>query len=465
MDQPKDDTAVEQSPLLATLARLVASGSFSAEQQQLLHDLTVQATRCVDQQRVAAERIRQLEATLGRQRLPLPAVPLLEDAETRFREFVDAAPDSVVAIDHQGLIVLVNRQTELVFGYQREELIGQPLEMLVPERLRRSHVAHRTAYAAAPHTRPMGVGLQLYGRCRDGREIPVEISLSPLPAPDGLMVTAVIRDVTEQRRAARQLQQTAALLARQTAELARSNQELEQFAYIASHDLQEPLRMVASYTQLLARRYQGRLDADADEFIGYAVDGANRMHRLIQDLLAYSRVGTRGHPFVAVDCGRLVDAVVADLQPLLQEAGATITHETLPVVHGDQTQLRQLWQNLLENALKYRQPALPPQVVIAATTEGEWWHFTVQDNGIGIAPEFAERIFVIFQRLHTQDEYPGTGIGLAICKKILERHGGRIWVESAVGTGATFHFTLPAAPPEQEGVGNVQPGTTPATAS
>ncbi|MGH8606848.1 MAG: sensor histidine kinase [Gammaproteobacteria bacterium] len=221
----------------------------------------------------------------------------------------------------------------------------------------------------------------------------------------------------------------------------RSNAELEQFAYVASHDLQEPLRMVASYLQLLERRYQGRLDADAHEFIGYAVDGAKRMQVLINDLLAYSRVTTRRQPLVPVDCEAVLKATLADLGRAIAETGATVTHGPLPKVSGDPIQLGQLFQNLIGNALKFRGKE-PPEVRIEAAEHPSEWVFSVRDNGIGIEPQYAERVFVIFERLHGPGRYPGTGIGLAICKKIVARHGGRIWVESQPGQGATFYFTI-----------------------
>ena len=225
------------------------------------------------------------------------------------------------------------------------------------------------------------------------------------------------------------------------AELGRSNADLQQFAYVASHDLQEPLRMVSSYTQLIARRYKGKLDADADEFIAFAVDGANRMQRLILDLLAYSRVNTAGRQFEPTAMETVLKAALNNLTGAVKESQAIITHDPLPAVMGDDKQLAQLFQNLLSNAVKFG-GAQPPRIHISAKqTDGEWL-FSVRDHGIGLDPQYADRIFVIFQRLHTREEYPGTGIGLAICKKIVERHGGRIWVESELGKGATFYFTM-----------------------
>ncbi|NWF74719.1 MAG: hypothetical protein HXY51_17015 [Nitrospirae bacterium] len=228
------------------------------------------------------------------------------------------------------------------------------------------------------------------------------------------------------------------------AELARSNADLQQFAYVASHDLKEPLRMVASYTQLLARRYKGKLDSDADEFIRYAVDGANRMQWLINDLLAYSRVTVQDKVFEEVDCNRVLEEVLSDLQVAVEESRAVVTRDPLPTVMADRVQLGQLFQNLIGNAIKFHGKEAP-QIYVSAERRPTEWLFSVRDNGVGLDPEYAERIFVIFQRLHNREEYPGTGIGLAICKKIVERHGGRIWVVSRTGQGATFHFTLPIA--------------------
>jgi PAS domain S-box-containing protein len=235
----------------------------------------------------------------------------------------------------------------------------------------------------------------------------------------------------------------------QAAELARSNSELQHFAYIASHDLQEPLRMVASYMQLLARRYQDKLDQDANEFIAFAVDGATRMQALINALLTYSRVGTQTKKFEPTDCEAVLDDTLAGLKAAVEESGAVITRDSLPTVIGDATQLGQLFQNLIGNGIKFR-GAEPPRVHISSRRDGQWWVFSVRDHGIGFDSRYAERIFVMFQRLHAKEEYPGTGIGLAVCKKIVERHGGEIWVESRPGEGATFYFTIPTNGHEKE---------------
>jgi light-regulated signal transduction histidine kinase (bacteriophytochrome) len=233
------------------------------------------------------------------------------------------------------------------------------------------------------------------------------------------------------------------VLKQRSRELARSNAELEQFAYVASHDLQEPLRMVASYMHLLERKYKDQLDADANEFIGFAVDGAKRMQALIEDLLAYSRVGTAAKPLQPTDCAAVVKAALSSVRVAIDESGAQVTCDTLPSVMGDATQLTQLFQNLIANAIKFRREE-SPVIQISAYPEAECWCFAVRDNGIGIEAEYFDRIFVMFQRLHGRRAYPGTGIGLAICKKIVERHGGRIWVESCE-KGSVFKFVLPGA--------------------
>lgn len=490
-------------------------------------------------------------------------------SERQYRSLLEAAPDAMIVSDRYGDILLVNAETERMFGYARGELLGQSVDMLVPERFRGHHAGYRGSYTAQPRTRPMGEGRKLWGLRKDGNEFPVEISLSPIELPEGILITTAIRDIsarlaaeassrlTEERhrmavevaemgtwtldlatrelgwsdeftrlfgfapdetpsredvvsrihpedvealgtaiettvkgsgtyaveyrvlwpdgsirwlsslgrlqRAAdgaplgiqgvimdvtgrkqvEELKLAQEVERRRTAELVRSNQELQQFAYIAAHDLQEPLRMVASYTQLLAQRYKGRLDADADDFIAFAVDGARRMQMLISDLLAYCRVETAGKAPAEVDSREAFDEALRNLEGAIADSGAKITCDPLPVVMADRVQLVQLFQNLVGNAIKYRTAERPEIHVSASRGRPNEWIFSIRDNGIGIDPKYAERIFLMFQRLHSRDEFSGTGIGLTLCKKIAERHGGRIWVESNPGPGSTFHVSLP----------------------
>jgi signal transduction histidine kinase len=252
----------------------------------------------------------------------------------------------------------------------------------------------------------------------------------------------VIRRALREKRERELRHQIEKDLANKVEELARSNGDLEQFAYVASHDLQEPLRMVAAYTQLLSERYKGQLDANADKFIGYASEGALRMQVLIQDLLAFSRVGRAGSKSARIDCNGVVQEVLQILASAIRESGAAVVCADLPVVWADRTQIAQVFQNLIANAIKFHGTE-PPKISVRAEKQEKEWLFTVRDNGIGIAAESAENIFVVFQRLHARTEYPGNGIGLSICKKIIERSGGRIWVESEAGRGSAFNFTLP----------------------
>jgi len=262
---------------------------------------------------------------------------------------------------------------------------------------------------------------------------------------DGLArLPQAVQRALHEKRMLRSRRQAEEALARKVEELARSNADLEQFAYVASHDLQEPLRMVASYTQLLSERYRGKLDDNADKFLGYAKEGALRMQVLIKDLLAFSRVVRAGTTPRNVDCNVALDEAVLSLTASIEETGAVVTHAMLPNLWADETQITQIFQNLIGNAIKFRQEA-PPECAVSVEKSGRNWLFSVSDNGIGIAPEYTENVFVVFQRLHARSEYPGNGIGLAICKKIIEHYGGTIWVESRVGQGSTFKFTLPVA--------------------
>jgi len=359
----------------------------------------------------------------------------LAHLERAFALVLESAPDAILVSDPEGRIVLANRMAERTFGYSREELLGSPIELLVPERYREAHATHRRLFWDAPRARYMGEGRELFARRKDGTEFPVEISLTPMHEGSLALTATAVRDITRRK----QVQQS---LEHHARELERSNAELEQFAYVASHDLQEPLRMVASYAQLLERRYGERLDEDAKEFIHYMVDGATRLQALINDLLAYSRVGSRGKPFAPTDLTAVVRRALDNLHGAIDDSGAVVQFERLPHVSGDASQLVQVFQNLIANAIKFRGDA-PPRVEIGCRETPQEWVLSVRDHGIGIDPRYAERVFLLFQRLHTQREYPGTGIGLAICRKIIERHGGRIWVEPGDGGGANFLFTLP----------------------
>ncbi len=360
----------------------------------------------------------------------------LAQMEGRYRGLLEAAPDAMVVVNQGTEIVLLNVQAENQFGYRRDELLGQKVKNIIPEGFAERLIADGTRSAAEALAQQIGTGIELVGRRKDGSEFPLEIMLSPLESPEGILVTAAIRDITVRKDAETHLVKT-------VGELKRSNDELQQFAYVASHDLQEPLRMVASYTQLLAKRYKGRLDSEADEFIAYAVDGSNRMQGLIRDLLAYSRAGTNGKALRDVSSEKALKEALSNLRVTIQESGALVTHDSLPTITSDDTQLVQVFQNLVGNAIKYRSSEVPQVHVSATKNGGKEWIFSVRDNGLGIDPQYFGRIFVLFQRLHGREEYKGTGIGLTICKKIVERLGGKIWVESQPEKGSTFHFALP----------------------
>lgn len=349
---------------------------------------------------------------------------------------VESSQEAIIAMAiDDGMITAWNRAAEGIYGYTAEEMIGRKrLRVLVPE----DRLTELGELVDAVRRGERVTGFETVRLRKDGRSFDASLTVSPLLDGDGKVIggMAVSRDITERKQAQEALR-------KKHAELERSNAELEQFAYVASHDLQEPLRMVACYTELLAMRYQGRLDERADQYIRYAVDGSTRMQQLINDLLAYGRVGAGDRPQELVNLSEVVDDIVCDLDVAIRESDAQVTCAQLPSVQGRRSLLYQLLQSLVGNALKFRGEE-PPRIHIAAERQGTEWVLSVTDNGIGVESVFAERIFRVFQRLHERGRYPGSGIGLAIAKKIVEWHGGRIWVEPGLGKGARFCFTLPA---------------------
>ena len=358
------------------------------------------------------------------------------ESQERLLGIIASATDAIVTVDRDQRITLFNPAAERMFRCPASDAVGGPLDRFIPERFRKSHGAHIEEFAKTGVTaRAMGHQRPLAALRADGVEFPVEATISQVTVGGQTLFTAIVRDITERVRSDE-------ALARQAEALARSNVELERFAYVASHDLQEPMRTVRSFAQLLQRRCADQLSGDAREYLQFITDGVQRMQTLINDLLAYSRVTSQGGAFGPADCNQVLRMVIDNLQASIESHGAEVAVGPLPTVVGDATQLGQVFQNLVVNAIKFH-GARPPRIRVAAAEGPGEWVFSVADNGIGISPEYFERIFIIFQRLHTIEEYGGTGIGLAICKKIVERHGGRIWVESKVGEGSTFYFSIP----------------------
>jgi PAS domain S-box-containing protein len=360
----------------------------------------------------------------------------LRESEETVRALLESASQGVVGVNTDGDIVIVNAMAQQLFGYTREELIGKPVEMLVPSRVRREHAGYRTAYFREPRRRPMGIGLDLTARRKDGSEFPVEISLSSVQTLRGLLAVSFITDITERKRAEE------ALLG-QAQELARSNADLQQFAFATSHDLQEPLRMISSYAQLLDLKYKDRINEDARECLGYIVEGTRRLEALIQDMLAFSRVANvESVPRTLISLDSVVAWALQNLDMAIQESGAKIKLEPLGSVPGNQVQLVQLVQNIIGNAIKHRLPDTQVEIRVSGEHLDGNVRLTIEDNGPGVEPRYHDHIFGVFKRLSRNT--PGTGIGLAICKRIVEKHHGRIWLESELGQGAKFRIELPA---------------------
>lgn len=364
----------------------------------------------------------------------LTAQKRFSELQERLAAIVESSDDAIISKDLNGIIQSWNRGAERIFGYKADEMIGKHISTIaapdvideIPEILNRISRGERVDHYLTKR------------KTKDGRILTVSLTVSPIRDASGTVIGAskVGRDTTELERQAEALRAV-------NAALTRSNADLQQFAYSASHDLQEPLRMVATYSEMLRRKFGEKLGPAGDEYIGYTIQGALRMEQLLRDLRAYTQASTMEHePSASVDAAKVLDKALANLAAAIQDSNASITHSTLPLVHIHEFQLQQLFQNLIGNAIRYRSSE-PPRIHVAAALRGNDWQFSVQDNGIGIDPQYKEQVFGIFKRLHSAAEYPGSGIGLAICQRIVERAGGRIWLESQLGRGSTFFFTIP----------------------
>jgi signal transduction histidine kinase len=427
--------AQEQRDLVVAQRELAESVQISEERARALHSLVV----AVREITASTELDRLLEHTLhGAKELTgarYAALGIADEAEEKLARFITEGMDEATKAaigalpTGNGILGFLSHQEDV---FRLKNLSEHPASVGFPPH----HPTMRSFLGVSIRTRERVFG-RIYLTEKEGAG-----EFTKLDEEIIIALAAHAGKAIDQALLLQQVQRAESQLRDLNEELIRSNADLQQFAYVASHDLQEPLRMVASYTQLLAKRYKGKLDADADDFIGYAVDGATRMQRLINDLLTYSRVTSQGREFEQVDCDLLLDSVLSTLRLTIEENLAVVTHDALPKVTADGGQLGQLFQNLVSNAIKFH-GAEPPRVHVSAERQNNQWLFSVRDNGIGVDPQYVDRIFVIFQRLHDREEYPGTGIGLALCKKIVERHGGHIWVESQPGRGATFLFTIP----------------------
>ncbi len=356
---------------------------------------------------------------------------------------LDAAIDVIITIDHVGVIVEFNPAAQTLFGYTRPEAIGNTLEeLIIPPKYRQAHRDGMARFLKTGEGPALGKRIELSAIRRNGEEFPVELSIVQLKGRNPPLFTGFLRDLTATKQAEAELH-------RLVTDLKRSNEELEQFAYVASHDLKEPLRIVNSYAELLAQRNSDKPDDKAEKYIRYIVEGATRMRRMIDDLLTYSRLGLRESQLKPVNCQVVLEQVLSGLSLAIKEKGAQVIYDELPVVRGDHMMLGDIFQNLIQNSLKFHSDAAPI-IHISVKPEDSYWLFSIADNGMGFDMVYAKRLFQMFQRLHGRGEYEGSGMGLALVKKIIERHGGRIWVESKPDAGATFYFTLPAHEGDEE---------------
>lgn len=352
-----------------------------------------------------------------------------EMSERKFKALLDSAPDATVIVDEEGYIRMINQQTERLFGYSKEEMLGKKVEMLIPAELHKQHERHRKNYGDTPRVRMMGAGIELMALKKGGGMFPVAISLSPIRTEEGMMVSASVRDITLSKELENNLRKT--------------NEELEAFTYSVSHDLRAPLRGITGFTTILENEYSSQLDAEAKRITTVIKTNALRMGNLIDDLLAFSRMGRKDLAKVNVDMDRMVKEVIEEMKVEERAHPVSWTVEPLPLVRGDPSTIRQVWVNLLSNAIKYTSKKNPPEVRIGYFPRGNQQVYFVKDNGVGFDSRYKDKLFKVFQRLHSHVEFDGTGVGLALVQKIINRHGGHTWAEGEPGKGATFYFSLP----------------------
>ena len=377
-------------------------------------------------------RVHQIELEMQNEELRRTQVEL-DTARARYFDLYDLAPVGYCTVSEKGLILEANLTAATLLGVARGELCTKPLSRFILKK--DQDIYYRLRKELLETGAPKVCELRMAKK--DGTAFWALLEATAVRDADGGPVCrAILSDITGRKQAEEALRLAGA-------ELTRSNRELEQFTAVASHDLQEPLRQVVGFLQLLRDRYKGKLDETADEFIHYALDGGIRMSKMVRDLLAYARVDTRGEWPSAISCQEALDSALANLRAVISENSVRVTHDAMPTLVADGSQIAQLFQNLIGNALKFRREGVNPEIHVGARQEGGDWVLWVKDNGIGIPSDAFGRVFVAFQRLHGMSEYPGTGMGLAICKKIVERHRGRIWVESEVGKGSRFYFTIP----------------------
>jgi PAS domain S-box-containing protein len=361
----------------------------------------------------------------------------LHNSESKLRAMIENALDAVIAMDQKGIITEWNRQAEIIFGWSHREAVGSELaELIIPSTYREAHSLGMRRFFADGVGPILNKRIEMPALNRSGKLFPVELTVTAEKVYDTYHFTAFVRDITARKEAEQKIEEA-------VAKLTESNVELERFAYICSHDLQEPLRTISSFTQLLVK-HVGNLDEKGQHYAKFITDGADNARALISDILAYARITNEQKKTEAVDCENVLAMVMKHMENSIEENGVTITHNKLPVVQAQKTQLLQLFQNIIGNAVKFHHPERKPKIHVGVRQQGDFWEFSIRDNGIGISDAYFEKVFDIFQRLNKRSEYPGTGIGLAICKKIVENYNGKIWLESNPGAGTVFFFTLPA---------------------